>query len=94
MNKNDDNIKVCGKCANFTGAGDWNLCCTNPPAKSKECWAGWLCYKDTNAEDCENFTPAINKCNKCKYELECSNIRSQYKCFKYKRDPIDGGFYG
>lgn len=87
-------MKTCGQCNNFTGAGDWGLCCTKPPQKAKGYIFGWLCYSDTNADDCENFTPAINKCEKCVYELTCGSRGMKNKCFKYKRDAPDGGYYG
>ena len=47
--------KTCKDCANFTGCGDWNLCCKNPP-EDQIGWCGLLCYEDTEA--CQNF---INK---------------------------------
>jgi hypothetical protein len=45
--------KTCKDCTNFLGGGDWNLCCSNPPARAKESWCGFLCYENTPA--CENF---------------------------------------
>ena len=44
--------KTCKDCDNFTGAGDWNLCCKNPP-EDQAGWCGFLCYADTPA--CQNF---------------------------------------
>ena len=41
----------CKTCKYFTGCGDWNLCCTNPP--STDNWCGFLCYEDTPA--CKNY---------------------------------------
>ena len=52
------NTKTCKDCSNFLDAGDWNLCCKNPP-EDQVCWCGFLCYEDTEA--CQNF---INKDNK------------------------------
>ena len=46
-------MKTCKDCKYFIGGGDWNLCCSNPPARSKDSWCGFLCYEDTEA--CENF---------------------------------------
>ena len=46
--------KTCKDCDNFIGAGDWDLCCKNPP-ESQRGWCGHLCYEDTKA--CENFKP-------------------------------------
>jgi RNA polymerase subunit RPABC4/transcription elongation factor Spt4 len=46
-------MKTCKDCKYFMGMGDWNLCCSNPPARAKESWCGFLCYEDTEA--CENF---------------------------------------
>ncbi len=46
--------KTCKDCDNFIGAGDWDLCCKNPP-ESQRGWCGHLCYEDTPA--CENFKP-------------------------------------
>lgn len=43
---------TCGSCANFIGAGDWNLCCKNPPEEEIS-WCGHLCYEDTPA--CKNY---------------------------------------
>lgn len=44
---------MCKNCKYFIGAGDWDLCCSKPPCKSKDSWCGFLCYEDTEA--CENF---------------------------------------
>jgi len=46
-------MKTCKDCKYFMGMGDWNLCCSNPPARAKDSWCGFLCYEDTEA--CENF---------------------------------------
>ena len=48
-------MNTCKNCENFIGAGDWNLCCKNPP-EEQVTWVGHLCYEDTPA--CKNF---INK---------------------------------
>lgn len=29
-------MKTCGQCKHFTGAGDWNLCCTQKHPTPKE----------------------------------------------------------
>ena len=42
----------CGMCQEFTGMGDWNLCCKNPP-KDEFYPCGFLCYEDSPA--CQNF---------------------------------------
>ena len=47
-----DKVLRCKDCKHFIGAGDWNLCCSNPP-RSQVSWLGFLCYSDTEA--CENF---------------------------------------
>ena len=44
--------RSCKDCINFIGAGDWNLCCKNPPEEEIG-WCGFLCYEDTPA--CKNF---------------------------------------
>ena len=50
-------MKTCGQCKHFTGAGDWNICCTqkHPVPKmgqrSKDFLFGHLCYEDTEACD-------------------------------------------
>lgn len=41
----------CRTCKFFTGCGDWNLCCTNPPPTNN--WCGFLCYEDTPA--CQHY---------------------------------------
>lgn len=52
-----EEMKTCGQCKNFTGAGDWNLCCKikHPTPKEKEqgldFYWGHLCYEDTKACD-------------------------------------------
>ncbi len=46
-------MKTCKDCKYFMGMGDWDLCCSNPPARAKESWCGFLCYEYTEA--CENF---------------------------------------
>jgi hypothetical protein len=53
----DDSRKTCKDCSNFTGCGDWNLCCMNPP-EDKVGWCGFLCYEDTEA--CNNFKEKEN----------------------------------
>jgi RNA polymerase subunit RPABC4/transcription elongation factor Spt4 len=45
--------KTCKDCKYFIGGGDWDLCCSMPPASAKDSWCGFLCYEDTEA--CENF---------------------------------------
>ena len=45
-------MKTCKDCKYFIGAGDWNLCCSNPP-KSYTGYLGFLCYEYTEA--CENY---------------------------------------
>lgn len=44
--------KTCKDCKYFIGAGDWNLCCSNPP-KDKVGYLGFLCYEYTEA--CKNY---------------------------------------
>jgi hypothetical protein len=46
-------MKTCKDCKYFMGMGDWDLCCSKPPARAKDSWCGFLCYEDTEA--CENF---------------------------------------
>lgn len=77
-------MRTCGQCINFTGAGDWNLCCRKPPKKAKEYNLGFLCYANSMADDCENFEYL---CNTCSYKIKCSlnkNIMSACVCKKYK----------
>ena len=56
-------MKTCGQCKHFTGAGDWNLCCTqkHPVPKmgqrSKDLLFGHLCYEYTKA--CDLFEEKI-----------------------------------
>lgn len=59
-------MRYCGQCNNFTGAGDWNLCCSKQPKKYNhfDYPFGFLVYANTEADDCENFEPAVNKCDK------------------------------
>lgn len=40
---------TCGVCRNYTGAGDWDLCCM---ANEKR-----LCYKNTDAIGCKSYKP-------------------------------------
>ena len=50
-------MKTCGQCKHFTGAGDWNLCCTQkhpiPEEKAKGQMFLWghLCFEYTKACD-------------------------------------------
>ena len=46
-------MNTCKDCKYFMGMGDWDLCCSKPPARAKDSWCGFLCYEDTGA--CENF---------------------------------------
>jgi hypothetical protein len=48
----ENDIYRCGTCKFFTGLGDWDLCCSNPPARKVGCF-GFLCYETTPA--CENY---------------------------------------
>lgn len=54
------NRNTCGQCSHFTGAGDWDLCCTiaHPTPKEKERGLtfdfGHLCYESTEACDMFN----------------------------------------
>ena len=53
----------CGTCKHYTGAGDWNLCCTihHPTPKEKEMgmtfYFGHLCYENTDA--CDMYEPKV-----------------------------------
>ena len=55
--------QTCGQCKHFTGAGDWDLCCTQkhptPEEKTKGQYfpCGHLCYEDTEA--CNLFEEKI-----------------------------------
>ena len=48
----------CESCKYFTGSGDWDLCCLNPPDRRIGCF-GFLCYETTPA--CENYKNKDNK---------------------------------
>lgn len=50
--------RKCKDCSNFIGAGDWNLCCTNPP-ENQITVIGHLCYAEDPA--CENFKEIENR---------------------------------
>lgn len=54
----ENEINRCGSCKYFTGAGDWDLCCTNPPDHKIGCF-GFLCYETTPA--CENYKNKDNE---------------------------------
>ena len=58
MNKTKNEINRCGTCKYFIGAGDWDLCCSNPPERRVSCF-GFLCYETTPA--CENYKNKDNK---------------------------------
>lgn len=55
--------QTCGQCKHFTGAGDWNICCTQkhptPEEKARGQYFIWghLCYEDTEA--CDLFEEKI-----------------------------------
>lgn len=74
--------KTCKDCSNFIGAGDWNLCCKNPP-KDKIGWCGFLCYEDTEA--CENFNviPELGwtACKDCIDFEDCENKEDRDGCY-------------
>ena len=57
-------MNKCGTCKFFTGCGDWDLCCTNPPEEETG-WCGFLCYEDTPA--CKNYKKRGDK-----YEVKSS----------------------
>lgn len=52
-------MNFCGNCEHYTGAGDWELCCTvRHPTKGERAQGitypfGHLCYEDTPA--CDEF---------------------------------------
>ena len=54
----------CGECANYTGGGDWDLCCSikhpTPEEKKqgKSFIFGHLCYESSPA--CDMFKPREN----------------------------------
>ena len=74
-------MKTCKDCKYFIAAGDWNLCCSNPP-KDKLGWCGFLCYKDTEA--CENFNihPRLDwtACKDCIYFEDCETKEDKDGC--------------
>jgi hypothetical protein len=76
-------MKTCKDCSNFVGAGDWNLCCKNPPERAKESWCGFLCYEDT--EVCENFniSPDLGwtACKDCINFKDCENKEARDGCY-------------
>ena len=83
---------TCKDCDNFTGMGDWNLCCKNPP-EDQVGWCGFLCYEDTEA--CKNFklklctdtsesleaTANWIPCNKCCFFEDCETKESRDGCY-------------
>lgn len=69
--------KTCAQCKNFIGAGDWNLCCSNPPESAKDNWCGFLCYEDTPA--CENFELGEEKLTESQ-EFIRELIQEQHSC--------------
>lgn len=85
-------MKTCGQCNNLTRIEDNELYCSKRQQKYN--YFDYPCDFLMYAYDCENFTPAINKCEKCVYELTCGSRGMKNKCFKYKRDAPDGGYYG
>lgn len=90
------NNKTCKDCKYFMGMGDWDLCCSKPPARAKDSWCGFLCYEDTEA--CENFKPKLCiklkpdtteswkvpadwiPCTKCCFFEECETKESRDGC--------------
>ena len=52
-------LNRCGTCEYFTNKGEWDLCCSKPPARKTGCF-GFLCFDTTPA--CENYknTERIN----------------------------------
>lgn len=76
-------MSTCKDCSNFIGAGDWNLCCSNPPTRAKESWCGFLCYEDTEA--CQNFniSPALGwtACRDCIAFEDCQNKEDRDGCY-------------
>lgn len=75
-------MKTCKDCKYFIGAGDWNLCCSNPPAGAKDSWCGFLCYEDTEA--CENFYATLElgwtACKDCTYFEDCETKEDRDGC--------------
>lgn len=69
--------KTCVQCKNFIGAGDWNLCCKNPPESAKDNWCGFLCYEDTPA--CENFESSEERLTE-NQEFIRELIQEQHSC--------------
>ena len=81
--------KTCVQCKNFIGAGDWNLCCKNPPESAKDNWCGFLCYEDTPA--CENFdkqraraAEEIMNCKETNSDI-CKQCPDLEKCLNCKQ---------
>lgn len=54
--------KTCSDCDNYTGLGDWDLCCTEKHDPNKFPF-GFLCYKNTPA--CEKFKEKSNTKEEC-----------------------------
>ena len=75
-------MKTCKDCKYFTAAGDWNICCSNPPVRAKDSWCGFLCYEDTEA--CENFNirPGLDwtACKDCIYFEDCETKEDRDGC--------------
>lgn len=76
----------CGMCKNYTGLGDWNLCCTERH-DPKKFLLGCLCYEDTPA--CKKFKPITKLTEKEFYEKYCQMCGSQ-RCEGMGTDWFDG----
>lgn len=67
-------LVTCGSCENYTGLGDWNLCCkeSHDPKKFP---LGHLCYESTPA--CEKFKSIAKLTEEQFYEKYCQMCGTQ-----------------
>ena len=77
---------TCGMCKNYTGAGDWNLCCTERHDPNIFPF-GHLCYEDTPA--CEKFKPN----NKITNIMEALKACSEFCCGECPYQHLDDDTY-
>ena len=77
---------TCGSCKNYTGLGDWNLCCTESH-DPKEYPFGHLCYENTLA--CEKYKPIVKLTQEQYIEKYCHNCGSQ-RCEGIGTDWFEG----
>lgn len=87
--KNKKNVRyltTCGSCENYTGMGDWNLCCKerHDPLKFP---LGHLCYEDS--PPCEKYKPITKISEKEFIDKYCHGCGSQ-RCEGIGTEWFDG----